>query len=429
MTTTTTSTKRRSTGRSYGLKSLTGEGPGVFEAIVSVFGNVDYAGDRVLFGAFADSLEEWKSSGDPIPVVFAHQWDNLDAHVGEVLEAKELAPGDPALPPELASNGGLWVKFRLDVEEDFAGRLAKKLDRRSIREFSFAYDVIDERRAGDGANDLVTLGLIEVGPCLKGMNPSTALLAQTLEDLKAGDAERFGRKMVEELLELGPEGVEAGHALGKTFSHAFLPGDEDPTRCVLCGLTRTTLGHLNTVSTDPGGAKSASPVTFAGSAEERQSALLEAVYEWASSNDVGNDGFYAVHLDATFDERAVVVVEGWADPIGTGTPYEVSYSFADGVATLEGDPVEVVVEATTRSKGRRSAWKGDAGATFTVPTTDKVKAKSSTELEEPETEDQVEGDDPGADPVLVELEATELELEDVDDDLEAEDEETAPSDT
>ena len=157
-----------------------------------------------------------------------------------------------------------------------------------------------------------------------------------------------------------------------------------------------------------------------------QSAHLDAVYAWASEGDVGRGGFYALHLDATFDERAVVVVEGWDDPVGTGIPYEVAYSVVDGTATIE-EPVEVVVEASVRSKGRRSAWKTDAGATFVMPTTDKVKAKSDT-LEEPEAEDQVEGDDPGADPVLVELEATELELEDVDDDLEAEDEE-APSDT
>lgn len=414
---TSTTTKRRTTGTAYGLKTLVGEGAGVFEAIVSVFGNVDYAGDRVLFGAFSDSLERWKASGDPIPVLFAHQWDDLDAHVGVVLEAEELAPGDARLPPELMANGGLWVKFRLDVEEDFAGRLAKKLERRSLREFSFAYDVIDERRAGDGANDLVTLDLIEVGPCLKGMNPATALMAQAFADLKAGDRAELGMKVFEDLKAMGED--EQATALAKTFQHTFVGQTDDPTRCVLCGLTRSTLGHLNFVSSSPEGSKSAAPVTFTGSAEERQSAILEAAYEWASSNNIGNDGFYAVHLDATFDERAVIVVEGWADPVGTGTPYEVAYTFADGEVTLE-EPVEVVVEASVRSKGRRSAWKDAAGAMVgTAPETGKAKAKSDT-LEEPEVEDQVEADDTGADPALVELAIAEVELED---------EGEAPSDT
>jgi HK97 family phage prohead protease len=400
-------TKRRTSGLAYGLKTLTGEGAGVFEAIVSVFGNVDYAGDRVLFGAFANSLEAWKSSGDPIPVIFSHQWDDLDSHVGVVLEAEELAPGDARLPEELKANGGLWVKFRLDVEEDFAGRLAKKLERRSLREFSFAYDVKVERRAGDGANDLVELDLIEVGPCLKGMNPSTALMSKALEDLPDEDRAELGMKVFEDLRAMGE--LEQATALAKTFSHAFLPLDDDPSRCVLCGLTRSTLGHLNMVSREPGDSKSAAPITYAGSAEERQAAILEAAYEWASAGDVGNGGFYGVHLDATFDERAVIVVEGWNDPVGTGIPYEVAYSIEDGAAVLE-EPVEVVVEATTRSKGRRSAWKSESGAMVSdQPKTDKAKAKSGT-LEEPEVEDQVEGDDPGADPALVELAIADLEL-------------------
>lgn len=400
-------TKRRSTGLAYGLKTLTGEGAGVFEAIVSVFGNVDYAGDRVLFGAFANTLEAWKSSGDPIPVIFSHQWDDLDSHVGVVLEAEELAPGDARLPEELKANGGLWVKFRLDVEEDFAGRLAKKLERRSLREFSFAYDVKVERRAGDGANDLVELDLIEVGPCLKGMNPSTALMAKALEELSDSERGEVGLKVLEDLRAMGE--TEQATALAKTFSHAFLPLDDDPARCVLCGLTRSTLGHLNMVSRGPGDAKSAAPITYAGSAEERQAAILEAAYEWASAGNVGHGGFYGVHLDATFDERAVIVVEGCDDPIGTGIPYEVAYSIADGAATLE-EPVEVVVEATTRSKGRRSAWKTEAGAmVFDQPQTGKTKAKSDT-LEEPVVEDLVEGDDTGADPALVELAIADLEL-------------------
>ena len=301
---TTATRPGRKTGPVHGLKSLAlTDGAGTYEAIVSVFGNVDYAGDRVLFGAFTSSLERWKSSGDPIPVVFAHQWDDLDAHVGEVLDVKELPPGDPGLPPELAGNGGLWVKFRLDVDEDFAGRLAKRLDRRTIREFSFAYDVLDERRAGDGANDLVELDVIEVGPCLKGMNPSTALLARAAKALR-----------------------EAG---------------ED-----------ALADELGAGSTAPG--RKSVPVTFSGSAEELQGALIASLYEWASAEDLGRGGFYAVHLEATFGERAVVTVEGWDDPIGTGTPYEVPYSFDAEARTVElGEPVEVVVEATTAAKSRR----------------------------------------------------------------------------
>lgn len=400
---TTKTRKARVSGIAYGLKTLTSEGPGVYEAIVSVFGNVDYAKDRVLFGAFAGSLERWKSSGDPIPVVFAHQWDDLDAHVGVVLAAEELAPGDARLPVELMANGGLLTKFRLDIEEDFAGRLAKRLDRRSIREFSFAYDVLTERRSSDGVNDLVELDLIEVGPCLKGMNPDTALLARKA---LAGDleGEELLDGMIANLVELGD--VDTAKALAKTISHTFVASPEDSSRCVLCGLTRSTVGHLNFLADEPDGTKTGekASVTFVGSVEERQDAVLEAVYGWAIDGDIGNGGFYALHHEATFDDRVVFVVEGWNDPIGEGTAFEASYVFTDGVATIE-TPVEVVIEATTRAKTRTSAWRDDEGAmVLAEPKTGKGKAGNA---EDPRT--SVE--EPGSDPVLVDLAIAEVELE------------------
>lgn len=150
---------------------------GVFDAVVAVFGNVDRDRDRIMPGAFNRSLKAWADSGDPIPIVFAHQWANLDAHVGEVMSAAELLPGDPQLPAELAENGGLLIKGRLDLDSPFAARLWGKMQRRSIREFSFAYDVKAARPGTGGVTDLLDLDIIEVGPTLKGVNPRTALLA------------------------------------------------------------------------------------------------------------------------------------------------------------------------------------------------------------------------------------------------------------
>lgn len=329
-----------------GFKSLISEGPGIFEAIVSVFGNVDYAGDRVLPGAFAKSLERWRESGDPIPVIFAHQWDNLDAHVGEVLEAKELLPGAPELEgTSIADLGGLWVKGRLDVDEDFAGRLWKRLETRRIKEFSFAYDVIDERRSSDGANDLVELDVFEVGPCLKGMNPATELLlakslAARILEAKTDDPAEL-EKMIAAELEKSSSSMPP---------HAFIPSDDDPTRCSVegCGMTRNTSAHLHTLSTDPDGSKAF--VTLAGSVEERQEAIYRSALEELPLEQA-NGGFYALYLEATFDDRAVFMLEGWNDPPGEGIYFE-----ADVVDGDDGPAVanvrEVEIEATTRPKAR-----------------------------------------------------------------------------
>jgi HK97 family phage prohead protease len=130
---------------------------------VSVFGNVDSVGDRVVPGAFKASLARWADSRDPIPVIWSHQWDDPEAHIGVVLAAEER--------PE-----GLWIKAQLDVDKPFARQVYELLKARRVREFSFAYDVVDSRQAKDGANELTVLDLIETGPTLRGVNPETQLL-------------------------------------------------------------------------------------------------------------------------------------------------------------------------------------------------------------------------------------------------------------
>jgi HK97 family phage prohead protease len=171
---------------------------GTFEATVAVFGNVDKGGDRILPGAFNNTLTKWAASGDPIPVILSHQWDNPMAHIGVVDEAKE-------------TDKGLFVKGTLDVKDnDVARQVHRLMKRRSLKEFSFGYSIPKggEKRAKDGANELTEIDLAEVGPTLKGMNPATELHAvksalestekdQELETVKAQLAE--ARRELDEL--------------------------------------------------------------------------------------------------------------------------------------------------------------------------------------------------------------------------------------
>lgn len=145
-----------------------GTDEGVFEAIVATY-DVDSVGDRIIPGAFKNTLEQWKAAGDPIPVVWSHKSDDPDYHIGEVLEAEER-------------EGGLWVKARIDIDDpqSKSAKVYKLLKGRRITQFSFAYDEVDARpseKSETGAEkDLHELKVYEVGPTMIGANQRTALL-------------------------------------------------------------------------------------------------------------------------------------------------------------------------------------------------------------------------------------------------------------
>jgi HK97 family phage prohead protease len=148
---------------------------GEFEALVSVFGNVDQRGDRVVKGAFAKSLAQWQEKGDPIPVIWNHMWEAPEAHIGKVLPADAVETDD-----------GLLVKGSLDLDNPFAAQVYRLLAERRVKEFSFGYNLIDAERK-NGALELYELDLFEVGPTLRGMNPATELLAVKALAVATGD--------------------------------------------------------------------------------------------------------------------------------------------------------------------------------------------------------------------------------------------------
>jgi HK97 family phage prohead protease len=138
-------------------------GKGIFEAYASVFGNIDSHRERVVPGAFQKSLAAWKAAGKRIPLLWSHKFDDLDAHLGEIVEARE-------------DDHGLWVKGQLDLEEPMAARIYKKMRRRLLTEFSFAFGVKDARRAEDGYRELLELDVYEISIVFKGANEQTELL-------------------------------------------------------------------------------------------------------------------------------------------------------------------------------------------------------------------------------------------------------------
>lgn len=153
---------------------------GTFTAVVSVFGNIDRGGDRVMPGAFTKTLAEWAAKGDPIPVIWSHEWDDPFANVGFVEDARE-------------TDVGLEVKGRLDIDRDFAAQVNHLLVTRRVTQFSFGYFPTNFAYVEDPTygtvREIYEVELFEVGPTLVGMNQDTELVeaASALRrDAKAG---------------------------------------------------------------------------------------------------------------------------------------------------------------------------------------------------------------------------------------------------
>lgn len=153
--------------KTFSLIETKAEGDGTFTALASVFGNVDLVGDRMMPGSFTKTLDAWRKSGDPIPVILSHQWDDPFALIGKA---------DPRAVME--TERGLLVQGQMDMDNEVARQVHKLMRERLLKGWSFGYTVPDGgQKRNDGANEVTEVDLIEVGPTLKGANPEAQLEA------------------------------------------------------------------------------------------------------------------------------------------------------------------------------------------------------------------------------------------------------------
>lgn len=158
---------------------------GQYRALVSVFNTEDSTGDVITAGAFTKTLNTWSERGDPIPIIWSHEWNDPYAHIGHVLEAEE-------------TDDGLVITGQLDLANPKAEQVYRLLKGRRVTQHSFAYDVVDGAKAerdGRNVHELRELSLYEVGPCLVGANQSTELL-----EAKAREAATHGLTADQETL-------------------------------------------------------------------------------------------------------------------------------------------------------------------------------------------------------------------------------------
>lgn len=210
----------------YTCKAQATDPKGEFEAIVSVFGNRDLQGDVTDRGAFEKSLQAWKKSGNSMPVIFGHQWGNLDSWLGVYKEMEEI-------------EAGLRMVGKLDIEEHApAKRAFQMMDHGALNEFSYSGRVTKEERVERDGEDgpvveyhLKEIDLWEAGPVFKGANPETQLLSVKSaggliipDELRRAMATKEGRVLAQKHVDV----LQKAHEdLGAVLAAVSKQDDED----------------------------------------------------------------------------------------------------------------------------------------------------------------------------------------------------------
>lgn len=153
------------------------DGEGTVEAFVSVFGNVDSYGDRVMLGAFADSISQ------KLPkMVWQH---DITRPIGKTVLAEEIPAGDARLPERLKDYGALYVKGVFNLNTTDGKDAYEHIKFGSIDEYSFGYEEVETTPLADGTKELNKVNIIEWSPVTVGANPMTMtsnVKAMTLEE-------------------------------------------------------------------------------------------------------------------------------------------------------------------------------------------------------------------------------------------------------
>lgn len=159
-------------------KTIADQQPGAFEAIVSVYDNTDLHGDIVTAGAFDDTIKAWKGRGQPTPLVWSHQYSEVESIIGEITGLT-------------STDKGLQISGHFHLDQPKAARVHDLMKKGIITEFSWSGEVLEyefiEKDDDDDEEDIWAwlfpgikikkVDLWEAGPCFKGANPDTELLS------------------------------------------------------------------------------------------------------------------------------------------------------------------------------------------------------------------------------------------------------------
>lgn len=163
------------------------EGNGTIEGYASTWvREPDSYGDIVKQGAFSRTLKEWEESGRPIPFLWAHSMNDLNAFIGSAKADED----DYGLHFIAEFDGTPEAQRVRELYKD--GRLSK---------FSFAYDTLDQATVtledGRKANELRDLTIYEISAVTVPANDTAEVIA-VKEGIKVGDYTITSKGVVKE---------------------------------------------------------------------------------------------------------------------------------------------------------------------------------------------------------------------------------------
>ena len=156
------------------------EQEGQFSALVAAFGNVDRGKDRIMPGAFAKSLADWRASGKRIPIIWHHLAGDPSMIIGSA---------DPEKSHE--THAGLVLSGRLNIERSAAAaQIRDLLKSGDVSGWSFGYAIKRQRAAPGGVTELLELDILEAGPTPMPMNTAAHTISVKGEQVPHNDPDQ-----------------------------------------------------------------------------------------------------------------------------------------------------------------------------------------------------------------------------------------------
>lgn len=146
--------------------------------------DVDYGGDLILPGAYADTIATWRQGGRPIPLMDSHNYGSIFNIIGQLTDAKE-------------TREGLLATFEVIGGADGDGVL-ERVRAKAVNGLSVGYRVPpggertpDATERARGARRVITRILLhEVSLCMSPMNPNARVTSADGKAVAFGPVEQ-----------------------------------------------------------------------------------------------------------------------------------------------------------------------------------------------------------------------------------------------